>query len=45
MAEAAAQVDERALIAVLLGGDAGLRTGEMIALDWGTSTFAARCST
>ena len=34
LVEAAAQVDERALIAVLLGGDAGLRTGEMIALEW-----------
>jgi len=34
LVEAAAQVDERALIAVLIGGDAGLRTGEIIALEW-----------
>jgi len=34
LVEGAAHVDERALIAVLLGGDAGLRTGEMIALEW-----------
>src|SRR5438067_2202153 len=30
----AVELHERALIAVLLGGDAGLRTGEMIALEW-----------
>jgi len=34
LVEAASQVDERALITVLLGGDAGLRLGEMIALEW-----------
>jgi integrase len=30
----AAQADDRALIAMLLGGDAGLRSGEMTALEW-----------
>jgi len=34
LVEAASQVDERALITVLLGGDAGLRLGETIALEW-----------
>ena len=32
-------MDERALIAVLLGGDPGLRTGEMIALEWTDIAF------
>jgi integrase len=32
---AARQVDRRAYLAVLLGGDAGLRSGEMLALEWG----------
>jgi integrase len=32
LVDAAAQVDHRALLVVLLGGDAGLRMGEMIAL-------------
>ncbi len=32
--EAARSVDERAHLAVLLGGDAGLRCGEIMALEW-----------
>ncbi len=39
LVEGAAQVDQRSLIAVLLGGDAGLRTGEMIALEWSDIDF------
>ncbi len=34
LVEASRSVDERALLAVLLGGDAGLRCGEMSALRW-----------
>ncbi len=32
--EAARQIDRRAHLAVLVGGDAGLRSGEMLALEW-----------
>lgn len=32
--EAARKMDSRALLLVLLGGDAGLRCGEMMALEW-----------
>lgn len=34
LVEAAQKIDQRIEIAVLLGGDAGLRRGEMIALEW-----------
>lgn len=34
LAEAARKVDRRATLIVLLGGDAGLRCGEMLALEW-----------
>lgn len=34
LVEAAAKIDERILILVLLGGEAGLRRGEIIALEW-----------
>lgn len=34
LVEAAAKIDGRAHLAVLLGGDAGLRCGEMLALEW-----------
>jgi integrase len=34
LVDAAAQLDSSILVAVLLGGDAGLRKGEMIALKW-----------
>ena len=38
---AATATDPRALVLVLLGGDAGLRIGEIIALDWARVDFAA----
>ena len=37
--EGGRQADARALIAVLLGGDAGLRLGEMTALEWNDIDF------
>ena len=37
----ATATDPRALVLVLLGGDAGLRIGEIIALDWARVDFAA----
>jgi integrase len=39
LVEAAEKVDRRALLVVLLGGDAGLRTGEIIALEWSDVDF------
>lgn len=39
LVEAAEKVDRRALLVVLLAGDAGLRTGEMIALEWSDIDF------
>lgn len=39
LVEAAEKVDRRALLVVMLGGDAGLRTGEMIALEWSDIDF------
>jgi integrase len=39
LVEAAEKVDRRALLVVLLGGDAGLRTGEIIALEWSDIDF------
>ncbi len=34
LVEAAEKVDRRALLTVMLGGDAGLRTGEIVGLEW-----------
>jgi integrase len=34
LVEAAGKIDERILVVVLLGGEAGLRRGEILALDW-----------
>lgn len=43
MAKAAAQMkDPRALVIVLLGGEAGLRVGEMMALKWSDVNYRAR---
>ncbi len=42
MIAAAARVDRRALLIVLLGGDAGLRSGEMRALEWTDINFGKR---
>src|SRR5205085_7495870 len=39
---AAAQFDPRAELLVLLGGEAGLRSGEMVALEWSDIDFATR---
>ena len=39
LVEGATKSDHRALIAVLLGGDAGLRSGEMTALEWSDIDF------
>ena len=39
---AAGRVDRRALLIVLLGGDAGLRSGEMRALEWTDVNFGKR---
>lgn len=39
---AAARLDSGVLVAVLLGGDAGLRAGEMRALEWTDIDFKAR---
>ena len=38
---AAAKFDSRAELIVLLGGEAGLRSGEMVALEWTDIDFAA----
>ena len=40
--DSAESVDERAHLAVLLGGDAGLRCGEIMALEWTDIDFAKR---
>ncbi len=42
LAEAAKVVDARAHLVVLLGGDAGLRCGEMMALEWPDVDLAKR---
>jgi integrase len=42
LVQAATEVDTRALLVVLLGGDAGLRRGEMLALRWGDVDFKRR---
>jgi integrase len=34
LVEAASKIDKRTLVVVLLGGDAGLRRGEILAMDW-----------
>ena len=39
--EVAARLDAETHLLVLLGGDAGLRCGEMMALEWGTWTSAS----
>jgi integrase len=39
LTEAASKVDARTLVVVLLGGDAGLRRGEMIGLRWSDVDF------
>jgi integrase len=39
---AAVAFDPRAQLIVLLGGEAGLRSGEMVALEWGDIDFATR---
>ena len=48
LVEAAARIDTRTHVLVLLGGDAGLRRGEMIALRWSDVDFSdaasSRCS-
>jgi integrase len=41
LVDAATTIDPRALIVILLTGDAGLRIGEVMALDWGRVDFAA----
>lgn len=45
LVEAAEKLDPRALVLVLLGGDAGLRTGEIIALEWSDIDFRRRIIT
>ena len=42
LVEAAEKIDLRTMVVVLLGGDAGLRRGEMIALRWCDVDFARR---
>jgi integrase len=42
LAKASAQLDLRTLVMVLLGGDAGLRRGEMLGLRWGDVDFTRR---
>ena len=42
LVEVAREVDPRALLIVRLGGDAGLRRGEMLALRWGDVDFRRR---
>jgi integrase len=39
LVESAEKVDRRALLTVLLGGDAGLRTGEIVGLEWSDIDF------
>lgn len=39
LVEAAKKIDWRILVVVLLGGDAGLRCGEMTALEWSDIDF------
>lgn len=41
LVRAAAESDPRALVLVLLAGDAGMRIGEVIALDWARVDFGA----
>lgn len=40
--KAAQRIDEQALLVVFLGGDAGLRCGEMMALEWTDIGFSKR---
>jgi integrase len=42
LVEAASRTDERAHLIVLLGGEAGLRCGEMMALEWSDIDFSKR---
>jgi len=42
LVEVARSIDRRTLLIVLLGGDAGLRCGEMIALEWANIDLAKR---
>jgi integrase len=42
LVDVARAIDRRTLLIVLLGGDAGLRCGEMIALEWGDVDLAKR---
>ncbi len=42
LVEAAKKTDERALLVVLLGGEAGMRMGEIIALRWNNVLFDRR---
>jgi integrase len=42
LVEIAGTIDRRTLLIVLLGGDAGLRCGEMIALEWADIDLAKR---
>jgi integrase len=42
LVDVARSIDIRTLLVVLLGGDAGLRCGEMIALEWGDVDLAKR---
>jgi len=42
LVDASRTVDERAHLAVLLGGDAGLRCGEIMALEWTDVDFSKR---
>ncbi len=42
LVEVAPRVDERALIIVLLGGDAGLRCGEIMAVEWADISLDTR---
>lgn len=42
LVEVAGAIDRRTLLIVLLGGDAGLRCGEMIALEWADVDLAKR---
>jgi integrase len=41
-ARVARAIDQRTYLIVLLGGEAGLRCGEMIALEWGDVDLAKR---
>jgi len=42
LVDVARTIDRRTLLIVLLGGDAGLRSGEMIALEWAAIDLAKR---